>query len=101
LRRHIVDPAIAEFRGRIVKTNGDGMLAEFASAVDAVTCAMSMEEKVAERNRASSGPMLSSALASTSATSSSMQMIFSVSASTWPRGSRMSASRRFSNGENR
>ncbi len=36
IRRDIVDPAIAVHRGRIVKTTGDGMLVEFASAVDAV-----------------------------------------------------------------
>jgi len=35
-RRAVVDPAIASHRGRIVKTTGDGMLVEFASAVDAV-----------------------------------------------------------------
>jgi len=40
LRREVVDPAIAGHRGRIVKTTGDGMLVEFASAVDAVNCAM-------------------------------------------------------------
>jgi len=34
-RKTLVDPAIAEHRGRIVKTTGDGMLVEFASAVDA------------------------------------------------------------------
>lgn len=55
LRREVVDPAIAEFRGRIVKTTGDGLLVEFASAVDAVTCAMSIQEKMAQRNGASSG----------------------------------------------
>ena len=49
LRRDIVDPAIAEHNGRTVKTTGDGMLVEFASAVDAVNCAMSMQDKVAER----------------------------------------------------
>ena len=37
-RREIVDPSIAQHHGRIVKTTGDGMLVEFASAVDAVTC---------------------------------------------------------------
>src|SRR3977135_2878200 len=36
IRRALVDPAIAAHRGRIVKTTGDGMLVEFASAVDAV-----------------------------------------------------------------
>jgi adenylate cyclase len=49
-RREVVDPAIAAHKGRIVKTTGDGMLVEFASAVDAVTCAVSMQEKMAERN---------------------------------------------------
>ena len=49
-RREIVDPAIAEHNGRIVKTTGDGMLVEFSSAVDAVTCAMTMQQKMAERN---------------------------------------------------
>jgi adenylate cyclase len=49
IRREIVDPAIAEYRGRIVKTTGDGMLVEFASAVDAITCAMTIQAKMAER----------------------------------------------------
>ncbi|WP_375786887.1 adenylate/guanylate cyclase domain-containing protein [Bradyrhizobium sp. Pha-3] len=55
-RRDIVDPAIKAHYGRIVKTTGDGMLVEFASAVDAVTCAVSVQERMAERNAASSGP---------------------------------------------
>jgi TolB-like protein/class 3 adenylate cyclase len=49
LRREIVDPAIAGHNGRTVKTTGDGMLVEFASAVDAVNCAMRVQDKVAER----------------------------------------------------
>jgi TolB-like protein len=53
-RREVVDPAIAEHKGRIVKTTGDGMLVEFASTVDAVTCAIAIQEKMAERN--ASGP---------------------------------------------
>jgi hypothetical protein len=40
LRRELVDPKIAEDRGRIVKTTGDGVLVEFASVVDAVRCAV-------------------------------------------------------------
>ncbi len=36
IRRELVDPKIAEHRGRIVKTTGDGLLVEFASVVDAV-----------------------------------------------------------------
>src|SRR5215468_9498214 len=48
-RRKIVDPAIAQHHGRIVKTTGDGMLIEFASVVDAVACAVAVQEKMAER----------------------------------------------------
>jgi TolB-like protein/class 3 adenylate cyclase len=51
-RREVVDPAIAEHNGRIAKTTGDGMLVEFASAVDAVTCAVAIQEKMAERSGA-------------------------------------------------
>jgi adenylate cyclase len=50
LRRDIVDPTIASQKGRIVKTTGDGMLVEFASVVDAVTCAMAIQDQMAERN---------------------------------------------------
>jgi adenylate cyclase len=49
-RREVVDPSIAEYRGRIVKTTGDGMLVEFASVVDAVTGAITVQRKMAERN---------------------------------------------------
>ena len=49
-RREIIDPKIAEHRGRIVKTTGDGALVEFASAVDAVRCAMEIQRAMAERN---------------------------------------------------
>ena len=49
-RRELVDPAIAEHHGRIVKTTGDGMLVEFASAVDAVNCAMAVQGEMRERN---------------------------------------------------
>src|SRR6516165_3563839 len=48
LRREVVDPAIAEHEGRIVKTTGDGMLVEFASAVDAVNCAVAVQCKMAK-----------------------------------------------------
>jgi len=50
LRREVVDPAIAEHQGRIVKTTGDGMLVEFASTVDAVNCALGVQGKMADRN---------------------------------------------------
>jgi class 3 adenylate cyclase/FixJ family two-component response regulator len=49
-RRALVDPAIAQHHGRIVKTAGDGILAEFASVVDAVRCAVEMQRGMAERN---------------------------------------------------
>jgi len=39
LRKAVVDPKFVEHRGRIVKTTGDGLLVEFASAVDAARCA--------------------------------------------------------------
>jgi adenylate cyclase len=43
VRKALVDPTIATHRGRIVKTTGDGMLVEFASAVDAVRCAIEVQ----------------------------------------------------------
>jgi TolB-like protein/class 3 adenylate cyclase len=48
--RTLVDPKIAEHRGRVVKTTGDGMLAEFSSVVDAVRCARDIQRCMAERN---------------------------------------------------
>ena len=49
-RRELVDFAIAEHRGRIVKTTGDGMLVEFASVVDAVGCAVNVQRGMVRRN---------------------------------------------------
>jgi adenylate cyclase len=49
-RRAVVDLKIAEHRGRIVKTTGDGMLVEFASVVDGVRCAVDVQRQMAERN---------------------------------------------------
>ncbi len=46
----LIEPSIAEHRGRVVKTTGDGLLAEFASVVDAVRCAVAFQEGMAERN---------------------------------------------------
>jgi adenylate cyclase len=48
--RELVEPLIAAHRGRIVKTTGDGMLVEFSSAVDAVTCATAVQSKMQERH---------------------------------------------------
>jgi len=50
LRRGLLDPTIAEHRGRIVKTTGDGLLVEFASVVDAVRCAVAVQQAMPERN---------------------------------------------------
>lgn|SRR5665213_500249 len=49
LRREIFDPAIASHKGRIVKTTGDGLLIEFASVVDAVTCAIEVQNHMGSR----------------------------------------------------
>lgn len=50
LRATIIDPKIAEHRGRVVKLMGDGMLAEFGSVVDAVRLAIDTQQAIAERN---------------------------------------------------
>jgi TolB-like protein/class 3 adenylate cyclase len=46
----LVNPKIGEHRGRVVKNTGDGLLAEFASVVDAVRCAVEVQQGMAERN---------------------------------------------------
>ena len=50
LRKTLVDPGIATHRGRIVKTTGDGMLVEFASAVDAARCAVAIQREMVQQN---------------------------------------------------
>ena len=49
LRREFIEPLITEHRGRVVKLMGDGALVEFASVVDAVRCAVLVQQGVAER----------------------------------------------------
>src|SRR6516162_7480145 len=52
LKRHLgelVNPKIAEHRGRVVKNTGDGMLAEFPSVVDAVRCAVEIQRGMIDR----------------------------------------------------
>jgi adenylate cyclase len=49
-RQAVLAPEIAGHRGRIVNTAGDGLLAEFASVVDAVDCAYAIQARIAERN---------------------------------------------------
>ena len=52
LRRDIVDPLLIRHHGRLVQTTGDGTLVEFGSVVDAVLCAVALQEAVAERQAA-------------------------------------------------
>jgi len=51
-RRELIDPKVAEHRGRLVKTTGDGLLVEFASVVDALRCATEIQAAMTERNAA-------------------------------------------------
>jgi len=50
IRTELIDPKIAEHRGRLVKTTGDGLLVEFGSVVDALRCATEVQRAMAERN---------------------------------------------------
>jgi adenylate cyclase len=50
VRKELLDPKIAEYGGRIVKTTGDGILIEFSSAVDAVQHAVDVQRSMAQRN---------------------------------------------------
>jgi hypothetical protein len=49
-RRELIDPKIKEHHGRIVKTTGDGILIEFPSVVEAVRCAVEVQQGIVERN---------------------------------------------------
>src|SRR5438067_12241390 len=49
-RLELIDPSIVKNNGRIIKTTGDGMLVEFASAVDAVQCALAAPRRMARPN---------------------------------------------------
>jgi len=49
-RKTLVDPAVAAYRGRIVKNTGDGVLVEFGSAVDAARCAIEIQREMASQN---------------------------------------------------
>jgi TolB-like protein/class 3 adenylate cyclase len=57
LRRGLIDPTIAAHSGRIVKLMGDGALVEFASAVDAVTCAIEIQRKLRDATRSEADPI--------------------------------------------
>jgi TolB-like protein/class 3 adenylate cyclase len=49
-RETVVEPTLAKHHGRVFKLMGDGLLAEFASVVDAVECAVAVQQEMAERN---------------------------------------------------
>ena len=77
LRRDLIDPLIAAHSGRTVKLMGDGALVEFASAVDAVTCAIEVQNRIANAMRpvwnmtpSSSGSESMSVTSSSTATTS-------------------------------
>src|SRR5947208_11716167 len=50
LRSDLIDPTIAVHHGRVVKRMGDGVLIEFRSVVDAVRCAIEVQNSMVERN---------------------------------------------------
>src|SRR5258708_25851035 len=50
-RKGILQPLVAQYRGRIIKMMGDGVLVEFASAVNAVQCAVELQRRMAANDR--------------------------------------------------
>src|SRR5215472_4240836 len=50
LRRELINPAVSLYRGRVVKTTGDGILIEFPSVVDALRCALDVQRGMDDRN---------------------------------------------------
>ena len=49
-RAEVIEPRLAEYHGRIANTAGDSFLIEFPSAVDALRCAIEIQDGIAERN---------------------------------------------------
>jgi class 3 adenylate cyclase len=58
LRQELIEPAVAAHEGRIVKPMGGGLLAEFVSAVEAVSCAVEIQRALAEPESDSGAPPL-------------------------------------------
>src|SRR5215213_12042077 len=55
VRREVIEPKLSAHQGRLIKTTGDGFLAEFASPVEAVRCALGIQDTIAERGEANGG----------------------------------------------
>jgi adenylate cyclase len=53
--KDLIEPQIAEKSGRLIRTTGDGFLAEFDSAVDAVNCGLAIQDRLGARNAALPG----------------------------------------------
>ena len=51
-RKELIDPKMAEYGGRLVKSTGDGMLVEFSSVVDALRCAVTIQQGMPKREAA-------------------------------------------------
>src|ERR1700758_3871487 len=49
-RKAVLEPLVAKYQGRIFKTTGDGVLVEFASAVNAVQCAVDLQQGMSDAN---------------------------------------------------
>ena len=80
LRDDVIEPALAEHRGRLVKLIGDGVLAEFGSVVDAVACAIDIQQRNADGL-----PCASESISATSWPTATTSM---VTGSMLPRGSK-------------
>jgi adenylate cyclase len=84
--RDLIDPKVAEHRGRVVNTPGDSVLVEFASAVEATQCAVEIQKEMAERNtvfpKIAGSNFVSASMLATS--SSITKAIFTETASTLP-----------------
>src|SRR5262245_54448477 len=50
-RKEVLDPLVAKHQGRVFKVTGDGVLVEFGSAVNAVQCAVDLQQRMAAANR--------------------------------------------------
>lgn len=57
VRREVIEPALAKHQGRLVKTAGDGFLAEFVSPVETVRCALAVQDEMARREAGAGEPI--------------------------------------------